>query len=256
MVGIFEIGSRIRRDLPRIRHLRALVLHRTPAREKDRMVEVFSREEGRLRLLAAGVRRFPSRRAGHLEPLFESELTVSQSSRGDSIRDARALRVFRRLRDDLERLQATYTIVRQVRENTAERLPDPRLYDAILALLRGLDAPGIADPALFLLSADIHLLQHLGLLLDLRRCTHCRSPLRAQAFVYDRASHGFLCTTCAGAQEIPQELTDAVKLLRLLRDRPVPAARMRVSLAVIEMARGVLRRPSTRKVVRMELKEV
>lgn len=229
-------------SVPPLRRLRALILHRTPVCEKDRVVEVFSKEEGRLKLLAAGVRRFPSRRAGHLEPLLESQLVVSTSARGDSIRDARVLHAFPRLRADLQRLRAAYAIVRLLRDGTGERLADSVLYDAVVVLFQALDAhDGAPAPAVAVLSAEIQLLRHLGLLPETRVCAQCRSTLRADQFVFDRRRSGFVCHVCAGNVEAAPGLTDAVKLLRLLADHPVPPANVTMTGAPVRALRRVLR---------------
>lgn len=219
--------------VPRLRRLRAIVLHRTPVREKDRVVEVFSREEGRLKLLAAGVRRFPSRRAGHLEPLLESALVVSASARGDSIRDARVLRSFPRIREDLNRLRVAYYLAQLLREGTGEHFPDAHLYDAAHALFGALDRSGVPVTPLLVLSADIQLLQHLGSLPDASACTRCRRPLFKEAFSFDARAPGFVCRQCAPGVAVGPILTDAVKLLRLLAAHAVPPPRLRVPSAVI-----------------------
>lgn len=232
--------------IPRIRRIHALVLHRTSVREKDRIVDVFSRDEGRLRLLAAGIRRFPSRRAGHLEPLMESEIVVSASPRGDSIRDTRVLRAFPRLREHLDRLRPAYHILRLLREGTPERLPDPRLYDDALAVLRALDRPDVQVTPLFILSMNLHFLRHLGALPDTTACAHCRRPLRAGAFGFDTRALAFFCSTCAPAREASPELTNAVKLFRMLLRNPVPSPRLNVSqetVSTLALIIQVLLRP-------------
>lgn len=228
--------------IPRIRRLHALILHRTPVREKDRVVEVFSREEGRLRLLAAGVRRFPSRRAGHLEPLMETAIIVSTSSRGDSIRDARVLRAFPRLREHLGRLAIAYRLARLLRDGTGERLPDDDLYRAASALLGALDAPGVRPTPLFALSADLQLLRHLGLVPDLYTCARCRKPLRAQQFSFHRRVPSFTCRDCVPSAPTNSSLTDAVKVMRLLLKDPVPPPTLQIPDAVIREIAGILRR--------------
>lgn len=225
---------------PRLRRLRALILHRTPVREKDRVVEVFSREEGKLTLLAAGVRRFPSRRAGHLEPLMESLIVVSSTPRGESIRDARVLHSFPRVREDLRRLRVAYYIAQLLHEGTPEHLPDARLYDAMCVLLDALDRPEQPVTPLFLLSADIQLLRHLGVLPDTRVCTRCRRPLSAGVFSFDRRALAFLCRRCAPGVRANPSLTDAVKILRLLSIRPAPPTRLQVPTGAVEELRRIL----------------
>jgi DNA repair protein RecO (recombination protein O) len=211
-------------------------------REKDRVVEVFSKEEGRLRLLAAGIQRFPSRRAGHLEPLMESLIAVSSSARGDSIRDARVLQAFPAMREDLTRLRVAYYIAQLLREGTGERLSDAHLYDVSLALLAALDDPSRPVSPFILLSAELQMLQHLGSLPDLTRCGTCQRALRPGAFAFDSLALRFVCTGCApGGSAASPHLTDAVKILRLLYSRPVPPARIRLPLAVLPVIAEIIR---------------
>ena len=172
---------------------------------------------------------------------MESEIVVSASPRGDSIRDSRVLRAFPRVREHLDRLRVAYYILRLLREGTPERLPDVRLYDALLALLRALDRPEAKVTSLFALSADLQLLRHLGTLPDTGRCARCRQRLRAGEFGFDPRSPGFLCRSCAPSLESTPHLTSAVKLLRVLVRNPVPLPRLRVPSEVAATLAALVR---------------
>src|SRR5690349_13403622 len=61
--------------------LQALVFSRRNSGEADRMVTLFTRDQGLMRVLAKGVRRIPSRRGGHLEP-YTAVLALISVTRG------------------------------------------------------------------------------------------------------------------------------------------------------------------------------
>ncbi|MDP3685740.1 MAG: DNA repair protein RecO C-terminal domain-containing protein, partial [bacterium] len=157
----------------------------------------------------------------------------------------RVLHAFPRVREHLDRLRVAYYILRLLREGTPERLPDVRLYDALLALLRALDHSELSVTLLFTLSADLHFLRHLGALPDAGRCTRCRQRLRAEEFAFDPRASGFLCRTCAPSLESTPHLTNAVKLLRVLLRNPVPPSRLQVPPEAVsalgELTRALLR---------------
>ena len=223
---------------PALRRLRGLVLHRTPVREKDRIVEAFTREEGRVRLFAPGVRHVASRRAGHLEPLMETRLVVSRSLRGDTIREARVLQTFPRLRERLERLRFAYALARLLREYTGEGIRDVVLYDVVLRMFAVSDSLRPLPP-LLIESAHVQFLKSLGALPDLYRCTHCRQPLKAYAFSLRGSHRGFWCTTCRGRED--RLLTDVVKVLRVFLRDPVPPRSLRVPVGVQRRLREIIR---------------
>lgn len=220
-----------------MRRLRAFILHRTSVREQDRVIEALTREEGRIRVFAPGVRQVASRRAGHLEPFMETRLVVARSGRGDTVSEARTLRAFPRAREDLARLHFLFDMARLLREGTAEGQRDPALYDATLALAAAADA-GASLPPFLLESAQVQVLRSLGAFPDVYRCTHCRKELRAGEFSLRSSRRGFWCRNCGGRPDLP--LTDAVKLFRLFLRHPVPAASLVVSESTARCLKDVL----------------
>jgi DNA repair protein RecO (recombination protein O) len=56
----------------------AVVLRHSDWGEADRLLTLFSREHGKLRAIAKGVRKMQSRKAGHLEPFMRSSLILAK----------------------------------------------------------------------------------------------------------------------------------------------------------------------------------
>ena len=70
--------------MPEFRSIRvhAIVLRHADWGEADRLVTLFTREQGKLRAVAKGARKITSRKAGHLEPFTHVKL---QLARGRSL---------------------------------------------------------------------------------------------------------------------------------------------------------------------------
>jgi DNA repair protein RecO (recombination protein O) len=56
----------------------ALILQHSDWGEADRILRLFSREQGKLRAIAKGARKMRSRKAGHLEPFMRSKLMLAK----------------------------------------------------------------------------------------------------------------------------------------------------------------------------------
>ena len=65
----------------RIRSTRALILRRRDIHDADRVLTALTPGEGKLELIAKGVRKTSSRKAGHLEPFVHVALTLAQGKR-------------------------------------------------------------------------------------------------------------------------------------------------------------------------------
>lgn len=69
----------------------AIILKRLNFSESDKILTIFTKEQGKLMVIAKGVRRITSRRAPHLEPLNESSLTLHRGKNFEVITEAKSL---------------------------------------------------------------------------------------------------------------------------------------------------------------------
>jgi DNA repair protein RecO (recombination protein O) len=88
----------------RVYRTEGIVLRRQNLGEADRLTTVYTLNYGKLRLVAKGVRRLRSRKAGHLEPFTRVALLIARGRELDIITQAEAIQDFLVFRDDLEQL--------------------------------------------------------------------------------------------------------------------------------------------------------
>ena len=78
-----------------------IVLKRVDLGEADRVLTLYTRDQGKLRAIAKGVRRTTSRSAGHLEPFTLSDLLLAVGRELDVVSQAETIGAFRDVREDL-----------------------------------------------------------------------------------------------------------------------------------------------------------
>ncbi len=121
----------MRRDTSRVSKIQGIVLKRVNFGESDRVVTVFSRERGKMSVVAKGVRRIKSRRAPHLEPLNEVSLIIHKGRNFDLVSEAKGLHR-PTLQDDLKSLSfALYAA-----EIIDKLLPEDEPHEEVYGLLR------------------------------------------------------------------------------------------------------------------------
>jgi DNA repair protein RecO (recombination protein O) len=138
-------------------HDRGVVLRTHKLGEADRIVTLLSRDHGKVRAVAKGIRKTRSRFGGRLEPPGHVELLLYQGRELDIVTQAETLDHFGALRDDYERLGRAVTMLEAADQLAMERQPNPRLYRMLVGALRTLaerDAP-LVVPAFFLKVLDL-----------------------------------------------------------------------------------------------------
>ena len=96
--------------------------------EADRLLTVYTPELGKLRLLAKGVRKPRSRKAGHLELFTRTELLVARGRNLDIITQAQAIEPYRALRCALWRMRNACYVVELVDAFGEEQAENAPLY--------------------------------------------------------------------------------------------------------------------------------
>lgn len=85
----------------------AIVLNRYPYKEHDLKVLVYTKEKGRLELLARGARKKASKLVGHIEPFTLIDLLVISGKSMDYATSATNIKAYTEIKNNLEKLQAT-----------------------------------------------------------------------------------------------------------------------------------------------------
>ncbi|HTU23573.1 MAG TPA: DNA repair protein RecO, partial [Gemmataceae bacterium] len=125
----------------------ALVLRTTDWSESSRIATLWTREFGKVRVLAKGGRRLKSNFDNALDLLTLCGIVFLRKSSGslDLLTEAQVIQRFPRLRTDLAALYAAYYVAELLSDWTQDYDPHPLLFDEALDTLRalgGADSPG------------------------------------------------------------------------------------------------------------------
>jgi len=200
--------------------------------EADRIVTLFSRDEGKIRAVAKGVRKPTSRSAGHLEPFTLSDVMFAVGRELDVISQADTLESFRQVREDLVLTTHAYYLAEVVDLLTEDRMENRAVFDALVDGLRDLaDNP---DSRLVLIVFHLRLLEALGYRPELRECVSCRTTIEPDRNQFSAQVGGVLCPGCGPHEATAHGVgTSTLKLLRFLQQTegrravsvPVPVGR-------------------------------
>jgi DNA repair protein RecO (recombination protein O) len=116
---------------------KAISLKSSPFAEADKLVTLFSREQGKLRAVAKSARRIPSRLGGRVETFTYADYFIARCKSLDIISQCEVLETFQSVRDDASALNVGLYFLKLVDAGTAEGQCNPELFDLLLkGLLR------------------------------------------------------------------------------------------------------------------------
>ena len=186
----------------------AIVLRSWRLGEADRILSLLTRDHGKLRAVAKGVRKTKSRYGALLEPANHVELMLYPGRELDTVTQVSTLDRMAHLREDLERISRASIMLETAEYVAIDREPQPELYQLVLGALRTLDA---GDRPLLLAGFLFKLLVAEGVGPALGHCTGCGTTEELVAI--DAATSGARCRRCRGGTPLPP---DGFGLLQLM----------------------------------------
>lgn len=191
----------------------AIVLKHYDYGEADRILTIYTRERGKLKVMAKGVRKVRSRKGGHLEPFMHVSLLLAKARNWDIISQAEAQNAYGNLRENLEMIgYASYAVelIDKFTYEEEENAPVFTLLNHTLARLNRGD-----DPLLVMRYYEIRLLDVMGFRPELQHCVVSGAAIQPEN-QYFSASLGGVVSPEAGkglAGAVPVSLT-ALKYIR------------------------------------------
>ncbi len=205
----------------------SIVLKRIDLGEADRILTVLTPPFGKLRVVAKGVRRMPSRLAGHVELFTRSQMMLAKARNLDIVTQSETVDAYRALHEDLVRIaHASYTaeLLDALTPDGQENYPVYRLAVETFGLIS-------SEPhsARVLRWFEVQLLGYMGYAPELQRCVVCRGEIAPTLNVFSPTQGGVVCQSCRRPGVGRDISVNALKLLRLMQRTAYPAlARVRI----------------------------
>jgi DNA repair protein RecO (recombination protein O) len=235
----------------------AIVIRMADFSESSRVVTMFTREFGKVAVLAKGAKRLKGPFEAALDLLAACQVVfIRKSSSGlDILTEAQLQKRFKPRPGDLGSLYGGYYVAELLDALSEEYDPHPVLFDeAVLALER---LAGDTPLDISILRFELVTLREIGQLPAFDACTACGEPVgSASRYGFEPSQGGFVCQNCFG-EEAPRHLVTAgaaVLLQKLsgaspavLQNVVISAPQMREMRTVVNVAiAGILgRRPKT-----------
>jgi DNA repair protein RecO (recombination protein O) len=192
------------------------VLRRHRVGETSGVVVCYTRDHGKVRLIAKGVRRGGGRLGAALDPFVVSGVVFYlKPRRGLSLVSSAEVELeFRELRRDVERQSYAAVALELVDRLVAEQAPDPLLFDELCRAMGELDTRPIEDVPGALWAFELTLADRLGYAPTLDACVSCGGEAgRGPRFSVEHG--GVVCANCPGS--IGEYGENVVAALRGLR---------------------------------------
>lgn len=200
-------------DRDRSRRVDGVILSHSRWGEADRLLTVFTKELGKVRVVAKGVRKTRSRKAGHLEPFMRSALLLAQGRDLWIVTQADTINSFLSLRSDLLKTAYTAYVIELLDRFTYEDGPNFPVYRLLIDTLERMEK---GDKLFVLIHYyEIRLLDLMGYRPQLFNCVLCGDEIKPQSQFFSAMQGGVICPKCAHKGEDARMISmQALKYMR------------------------------------------
>lgn len=191
----------------------AVIIKAFDFKEADQIVTMFTRDLGKVKAIAKGVKKTKSGLRALVQPFCRSELQLTTSGDMYLVTQGRIIDFFGSVREDMERaLQALY-LLELLDKSVPDREVNHALYDLTLKTLKYIDEHELSP--MVLRYFETKLLTLLGYAPVLDHCCGCQT-LGSFSF-FSPAGGGALCEKCTGEWETRKTLPAAIAALKTLQ---------------------------------------
>lgn len=197
-----------------------IVLKRRNSGEADRNLTIFTRQRGKVRVLAKGIRRIKSRRAAAVELLNYSKFFLSESKGFYSLNEAEVIKSFPALKENLAMISYSYRLSEVVDRFFSEEEEARKAFDLLIEILEALDSCPNPIQAKFLTHAfEVKILDKAGFRPQLSTCSKCSQPLSERTHRLAPDLGGVVDVSCGSGEILSRPISaEAIKVFRFFQD--------------------------------------
>lgn len=204
----------------------------------DKLLVLFSKEHGKIKVMAHGAAKPASRKRGAVQSFTRSSFLIRRGRELDSVSQCEGVEMFPFLRSDLARLGYASYLAELVDALAPEGEPNEPLFNLLLVTMRLL-AEG--DPELLARAFEIRAAALLGYRPVLEECAACQNPVNGQPS-FSPGLGGVVCQECAasapGAAACSRGAVETMKTM--LKWRPERLRQLKVDRATRGQLKALL----------------
>ncbi|MBI4064965.1 DNA repair protein RecO [Candidatus Gottesmanbacteria bacterium] len=149
---------------PRVYKASGIVLKRRNIGETDRLVTIFTKEYGKIVVIARGIRKITSRRAPHLEIFSHVSLLLHKGKVCDIVTEVTTVHLISSIRKHLPFIQASYYMCELIDVLTPEKQEMEDVFYLLDDAISEIDDGRFTDLPVYLEEFALSLLRKLGFL--------------------------------------------------------------------------------------------
>jgi len=221
----------------------AIILKQRNFQENDKLITAYTKDFGKLILLARGVKKIKSKLAGHIEPFFLSKITIAKGKRYDHLTGALVSQSFPKIRKNYEKIVFLDYLMEEVDVLVKTHHRDKKIFDLLQGLLKNTDKLEKHEVIkLYLLNASfiLKLVSFLGFQPELYNCLKCKKRIKKGKIFFNPEKGGIICQNCHSQKDL-EISANSVKICRLLLVEPLNLwLKKKIALKYLEEVNKVL----------------
>lgn len=217
--------------------LTGIIIRHQDAREVDRLITVYSQEQGMVTLRARGTRKISSKLAGSLEPLHAVLVTAVSGATLDTVTGAEIQSTYPRIHADPQQQAVAWFCASMVAVVSHERQRDTRVYQLLCEVFDVLETKhGTTINQLVRWHFTWRLLVLLGHAPELKNCGVCHQLITPPDTLFSVRRGGLVHVRCRGVDPSARPISIiTIKLIRELCNEDIRRVlRLRYPAAVIK----------------------
>ncbi|MGN1400762.1 MAG: DNA repair protein RecO [Bacillus sp. (in: firmicutes)] len=188
-----------------------IVIRRTDYGENNKIITIYTREWGKVGVMARGANKPKSRFSAITQLFYYGYFLVQRSSGLSSLSQAESIESFRHIREDIISTAYGSYIIELLDKGTDDRKPNPYLFELLYQTLNAINEG--YDPEVIRFIFEMKMLSVLGIPPILDSCASCGET--EGEFSFSIREGGFLCHQCSGKD--PYRLQTSPQIIKLLR---------------------------------------
>jgi len=190
--------------------------------EADRIFNVYTKDFGKLELLAKAERKIKSKLRGGLELFYLSEVEFIQGKTHKTLTDSILIESFPNLKKDLKRLAIAYSVADALDNLVRGQEPDENLWQLLEETFNRLNTNNLKPVTYNLIYYYLlwNLLSILGYEPELYNCSLCQKKITPEKIYFSPKEGGVVCQDCFQKTKNSKTISpETIKILRLILEK-------------------------------------